>query len=167
MLYLHIHPKPVMSRRHIALKILCIAAVLIATLPVLAAARRGRPMGPYRYTLVFSNSFQGQTETGRERGRLHVSGRRIVGRSNAGDSSFNLRFTKRLTKAKRQNLQARGRVRINHSELGVNTGRLNANIRVQKTRRRTWKLTGNYTGRITRGRARGATLGGRFVAKSI
>lgn len=156
-----------MTRRQTALRVLCMVAVLIATLPVLAAARRGRAQGPYKYTNVFSNSFQGQTETGRERGRLHVSGKRIVGRSNAGDSSFNLRFTKRLTKAKRQNLKASGRVRINDSEFGVNTGRLNANVRVQKTRIRIWKVTSNYTGRITKGRAKGATLSGRLVAKSI
>jgi hypothetical protein len=156
-----------MTRRQTAIRVLCIAAILATTLPVLAAAKRNKPMGLSRYTLVYSNSFQGETETGRERGLLAVSRRRIIGRSNNGNSIFNLRIINRLTRAARQNTQAKGKIKINHPDAGLNSGRINANIRIQKTRRGIWKTSGNYTGVITRGRARGATLSGRFVAKSI
>ncbi len=156
-----------MSRKHTALRILCIAAILVSTLPVLAAARRGRPQGPYKYTIVATSTFRGLSETSRDRGKLTLSGRRIVGRSRAGDSLFNLKSTARLTRAAIQNGQASGKWTTFNSRLGLNTGRINANVRVQKTRVGTWKLSGTYTGRITKGRARGVTQNGRFVAKSI
>ncbi len=156
-----------MSRRQATLSVLCIAAVLAATMPILAAAKRGRPMGPYKYTIVATSTFRGQSVTSRDRGKLNVSGRGIVGRSNAGDSLFNLKSTARLTRAPRQTGQASGKWTTINSQLGVNTGRINANVRVQKTRRGTWKLSGNYIGRITRGSVRGATQTGRFTARSI
>jgi len=156
-----------MPRSPIALKALCVLTILVMTLPVLAAAVRGRPHGPYKYTLIGSNTFRGQTETVRERGRLTVSGRRVVGRSSAGDTSFNLKFATRLTRAANQNKRISGRVTINHSRYGINSGRVSASFRIQKTRVGTWKTSGNYTGRATRGRARGATINGRFRARSI
>jgi hypothetical protein len=156
-----------MTRRHTALTALCIAVVLLAALPVLSAAKRGRPMGPYKYTIVATSSFRGQSITSRDRGKLTLSGRRIVGRSRAGDSFFTLKSPSRLTRAARQNAQASGKWTVIDPRFGVSTGRINASVRVQKTRRGTWKLSGNYTGRITKGRARGATQTGRFTARSI
>jgi hypothetical protein len=158
-----------MTRRNFALRVLCVAVILITTLPVLAAAVRGRPQGPYKYTMIASVAYQGQTAAGREKGRLNLSGLRAWGQSNDGITSFNLRFATRLTRANRQDRTARGRVTWDLSQLGygISTGRVAANTRIQKTRVGIWKLTGNYTGRITTGQATGATLSGRFVAKSI
>lgn len=155
-----------MSRKQIALSILCIAILLGATLPAIAAAVRGRPFGPYTFRLVGTSTFQGETFQERDRGRLTLSGLRVKGQTNNGETKFNLKFPARLKNVNRQNSTAKGRVVINDEDHGVNSGPLNANVRVQKTRIGTWKVTANYTGRATKGRARGATIQGRIVAKS-
>jgi len=141
--------------------------MLIATLPVFAAAVRARPQGPYSYVINYSNSFQGETESGRERGQLRSSGLRIVGSSNQGDTSFDLKLNNRLNRNARQNRTARGRVTIEHDEFGTNFGPATANVRYQHTRAGIWKITANYTGRMSKGQAKGATISGRVVAKSI
>lgn len=147
--------------------VFCVFVLLIASLPVFAAAVRPKPQGQYNYTINYRNTFRGTSESGRDRGQLRATGVRILGQANADDSSFNLRFTNRLTRAARQNNQANGKVTVDHETYGLNTGPVSANLRIQKTRAGTWKITGNYSGRSTRGRAKGATISGRIVAKSI
>jgi len=155
-----------MPRKQVVLRILCVAILLGATLPVLAAAVRNRPFGPYTFRLVGTSTFQGETFQERDRGTLRLSGLRVKGQTNNGETSFNLKFPNRLNTNNRQTTTAKGRVVINDEDLGVNTGPLTANVRVQKTRAGIWKITANYSGRATKGRGKGATIAGRIVAKS-
>jgi len=157
-----------MSRKHSLITALSIIALFAATLPVLAAAKRGRPMGAYRYNGVGTNTFRGQSESLRDRGRLTLSGRRVVGSTNSGNVTFTLRTASRIaSRVPVQSVQAQGKWTNNDSRFGLNRGPITANIRVQKTRVGTWKLSGNYVGRITRGRAKGAVQTGRITARSI
>jgi len=155
-----------MSRSKTAMFVLCIVMVLATALPALAAAKRGRPFGPYTFRLIGTSTFRGETFQERDRGTLTLSGLRIKGGTNNGETKFNLKFPSRLKNINRQTSTAKGRVVINDEDLGVNSGPLSANVRVQKTRTGTWKINANYTGRATRGRGKGATIAGRIVAKS-
>jgi len=157
-----------MSRKRTIVITLSILALLVVTLPVLAAAKRGRPMGPYKYNVVATNTFRGQSERLRDKGTLRVSGRRVVGQTNSGLVTFNLKVASRVAARQRvQTVQAKGNWTNNDPRFGLNRGPITATIRVQKTRAGTWKLSGNYVGRITRGRARGAVQTGRITARSI
>ena len=157
-----------MSRKHAAITFLLIFALITVTLPVLAAAKRARPMGAYNYRVVATNTLRGQSERLRDRGTLTVSGRRVVGRTNSGNVTFNLKVASRVAARVRvQSLQAQGNWTNNDPRFGMNRGPITANVRLQKTRAGTWKLSGNYVGRITEGRARGAVQTGRITAKSI
>ncbi len=144
---------------------LFITLTLFVALPALAEAIRPRPVGPYKYTMNYSYSFQGQTETGHKRGRLKLSGRRMYGRSLDGEHSFNFRIAERILDVTTQDATARGG-RFT-TDFGSNRSRVKANIRVQKTRRGSWKVSASFSGVTAGGPDKGRRVSGKITAHAI
>ena len=146
--------------------ILGLLAVMVLSLPVYAAAIRGRPQGNYKYNMDSTVVYAGQTFRDNIKGTFKLSGLKIRARSYDGEVLFNFRFKDRINRQTLQKTTATGNVKAFDDD-GVHRGRLSANVRVQKTRTGRWKVTVKYNGSFNKGPAKGAKLSGKIIGRSI